>query len=505
MPKSVVVVGAGVAGLSAAWFLKQHAARHALDLAVTVVERAHRIGGWVQTERSSSSPSSSSPIVVYRLGLESQVQIVPKTSVAAKNRFVYFDGRLNMLPSSLAGLLTSREPVLKGILASLIAEPFRPRAPGAQAADESIAQFVERRLGRNVADNLVSAIVHGIYAGNIDTLSVRSTLNALWKLEHQYGSITAGVLMSAFAAASPASVPAGSSRYQAEVAAADADFTRLLAEDADVGAFIAGIAKNASIYSFKGGLQTLTDRLAERVRELGVAIVHEGCTGIHVPSNTSSADAKSKITLANKTVIEADRVVSAVPSAELSRLLAPCTITPLLAHNPSVTVGVVNLVYKGTDNLPVQGFGYLVPRSQTHTTDIIGCIFDSCALPDQATAPGYTRLTAMMGGHLFTSKFGHPDTVSPDRLTDTAVRSIASHLGIPASRLALSRASIHRDCIPQYMVGHAQRMESVHEYLTGDLNGRLSVVGSSYEGVGVNDCVHGSRVAATRIVKSLVQ
>nr|KAJ3421585.1 hypothetical protein HK105_003018 [Polyrhizophydium stewartii] len=382
-------------------------------------------------------------------------------------------------------MLTSNEPALRGLVRAALMEPFRPRSA---QPDETIADFVNRRLGARICDNLVSAVIHGIYAGDVHQLSARSTINFLWEMERKHGSIAGGIAAAAFSALSSSSASAAPDPVAA-------DLMSQIAADPACKQFVDGIQKNASIYSFTNGMQVLTDTLIDRLRADNVEVIQTASVGIRQQS--AEPTSHLEVALANGRILLADHVVSAVPASTLSRLLPASRITPLLAHNPAATVAVVNLVYRG-DLLPLQGFGYLVPRSERHSTDIIGCIFDSCTLPNQASPAGYTRLTVMMGGPTatFCERFGDPASVDPDVLQQKAVGAVAAHLGIAPTALATSRVSVLRDCIPHYAVGHADRVASVEAFIEQTMPGRLSLVGSSYRGVGVNDCVHTARAAA---------
>jgi oxygen-dependent protoporphyrinogen oxidase len=162
-----------------------------------------------------------------------------------------------------------------------------------------------------------------------------------------------------------------------------------------------------------------------------------------------------------------------------------------------VDVGVVNLTYAG-DVLPVQGFGYLIPSSEP--SDILGVVFDSCALPEQDASSGkpITRVTAMMGGYMFRDKFGDPDKVAPEKLKAIAVESIKRHLAVADAPIS-SRVTIQQKCIPQYTVGHRERLMELMEVINEKYHGKLSLVGSSYVGVGVNDCIRGAKDVASAL------
>ena len=194
-------------------------------------------------------------------------------------------------------------------------------------------------------------------------------------------------------------------------------------------------------------------------------------------------------------------MVSALPSLSLSNLLQKDfrDISEILKSIPYVTVGVVNLAFPNHVTLPVQGFGYLIPKSENDNESILGTIFDSDAMPFQSNIP-MTRLTVMMGGHRFESLFGDTN-VSKTEILNVALDSVKRHLNINFDPVD-SMVNIHQNCIPQYVVGHAQKMAVLHHHLktAPKINRRLTVVGSSYTGVSVNDCIFES----FKVVKNLL-
>lgn len=133
-----------------------------------------------------------------KLGLEHRLLATKKESAAAQNRFIYYPDRLVKMPgpgSTLLGTLSSlmTEPVFTGFVPGLMREIFqRERPPDLQ--DESVGSFVSRRFGAKLADNIVSAVLHGIYAGDAYQLSIRSILPRLWETEGKYGSLTRSFL-----------------------------------------------------------------------------------------------------------------------------------------------------------------------------------------------------------------------------------------------------------------------------------------------------------------------
>lgn len=163
----------------------------------------------------------------------------------------------------------------------------------------------------------------------------------------------------------------------------------------------------------------------------------------------------------------------------------------VLSQTPSVTVMVVNLFYSNPSLLPVHGFGYLLPRSVPFLQNperALGVVFDSDATIGQDNVPG-TKVTVMLGGHWWDGWDVYPDE---EEGANMAKSILARHLNIHEEPQAV-RVGLQKDCIPQYTVGHFQRMETAREDLEKHFHGRLRVAGNSYTGVGLNDCVRSAR------------
>ncbi|KAI9193035.1 uncharacterized protein BJ171DRAFT_535084 [Polychytrium aggregatum] len=513
-----VILGSGISGLSTAWhILHRHqallrsakpgllAADRTAPPTIAIVDPAQHAGGWIQsvslannrhpspvlfelgarTLRPAGDSGTSTLALIHQLGLHPQIVTTSRSSPSAKNRYIYSNGSVQLVPSTLLSLLGSGLEATKGILWTLIREPFVKTDRVSE--DESIHSFVSRRLSPRIADHLVSAIVHGIYAGDCKQLSVRSTLPFLWEAERKHGSITRGML-----APTPQRPPTSS---QSEVE---------LPLDAEAIEFVRKM-KQCSVYSFKEGMQTLPEAILADLRAHGsVDVLQEPCTGLRLGENEVEIDTASG-------TIEAGHVVSAIPANRLRKILWPTGArlsdekastnsvgSAWIDEMPSVTVAVVNLAYKGRDLLPIQGFGYLIPASE-EKAQLLGCVFDSEAVPGQDQ--DLTRLTVMMGGYRFQQLFGDPDHVDPEQLLQIAKSQVQKHLRteLPESLLLESKVTLQRDCIPQYHLGHHERLCKLKQGLLRDWNGRLSVVGASYLGVSVNDCIFHSRNLAYRL------
>ncbi|KAF9582853.1 oxygen-dependent protoporphyrinogen oxidase [Lunasporangiospora selenospora] len=250
----IAVIGGGISGLSTAWYLAKAAPP---TVTVTLLEATKRTGGWLHSDRvkdpiqdhhggsllleygpRSLRPQGASGLntleLVKDLKLESRLEPILKTSPAAMNRFIYSRNKLHMLPNTLAGALS--HPLIL---------PKLPRASldlirgGSGREDESIQEFVTRRFGKAFSDDLISAMVHGIYAGDASKLSLRSTFGILYQLEKDFGSVILGMLMGGSGSAETAW-----DRILKE---------KILHDAPDLKDFI----DKTSIYSFKDGIEEL--------------------------------------------------------------------------------------------------------------------------------------------------------------------------------------------------------------------------------------------------------
>ena len=194
--KSVAIIGAGLTGLTAAFSLKRN------GIPATVYEVSGRAGGVIQSVRRDGFLAESGPNTLLEtapeisqlirdLNLEARRQ---PTSPDAEARFVVRNKQPVAMPSSQLGIFTSKLLSI-GTKLALLREPFIP--PRRDGPEESVADFVSRRLNREFLDRLVDALVAGIYAGDPHKLSVQHALPRLAQLETKYGSLIKGQFRSA--------------------------------------------------------------------------------------------------------------------------------------------------------------------------------------------------------------------------------------------------------------------------------------------------------------------
>jgi oxygen-dependent protoporphyrinogen oxidase len=336
----------------------------------------------------------------------------------------------------------------------------------------SIEEFVTRRFGAHVAKNIFSAVIHGIYAGDTSQLSVKSCFKGMWDLEQNHGSFFNAMLKS-FTKSNSAVVYKSSNPKAQE--------------------FMDAVSKE-SVYSFKGGIQTLTDRLSQVVKDRGVHIIPSECSKLSFKNSEIVVELNSK-SLQASLPSSFDHVFSAIPSNNLSQILEPkySFLKSSLDKIPSVDVSVVNLVY-AKSKLPVEGFGFLVPK--TENLPILGVVFDSVAFSQGDDA----ILSVMMGGHNFERYFGDPKTVDKAKLLKIAIDSVTQTLGLSKDNVIDSFVSVHEKCIPQYLVGHEDLLKEI-DTLVKCLP--ISLIGASYRGVSINDCIYNAKLAVEQFSTSV--
>ncbi|WFD30090.1 hypothetical protein MSPP1_001104 [Malassezia sp. CBS 17886] len=516
--RTIAVLGGGISGLTAAFSL-----RRLLPVSkyrIVVVEARPRLGGYIQSERVAVFDDARGPETAlleygprtviphgyrgYRmlelleqLDLVDRMLVVPKTSASARNRFLYHDEKLERLASSLPAIpgVLWRVPWMRRVFWRALREPWVEPSAALHtpdgSGDESVDEFCARRLGRDAADVLASAMMHGIYAGDSRRISVRSAFPALVALEQKHGSLL-GSLFRCGKRRGHAAV----SDYMAAEAHRKREVAARLAEPT--------LAKihDASVYSFPNGLGEITAALQRHLTAAENVEVWTGSPCERIDTPTDGGPFRAHIA-DEREPLAADRIVAALPAAKLAPFFPDM---PHLAHNPAAHVGVVDVVLAPPDagtplySLPVRGFGYLVPRVARNNPDqILGVIFDSDAVsnqgtPGETTSPPFAKLTVMVGGPYWEA-LGSSNLPDTDEITRRALRALGGQLGVPTdvlrTHVRYTRARILTDCIPQYQVGHVWRMRELHDALQSDprWRDRLTLVGNSYTGVGVNDCV----------------
>ena len=446
------------------------------------------------------------------LGMGSDIVATPAKSPAALNRYIYFPDHLVRIPGPVPGAslissfiqnLTSffTEPALQGVLRSALAEPsLPPRA--AHVTDESVGDFVARRFSPAIANNLASALFHGIYAGDIYNLSARTLLPRLW----HYETMEAGIMGSM-----SQNIVNARGAISYDVLA----FLDKLSYSGPPPEQLADVAKALSrsvVFTLRRGLHQLVTRLEGSLRSASNVTVHTGSRVKGIDFDPSSKTVSFDLTNGSSKG-RADYVISttnSLPSSMSDIKMDPKARAVFADWPTGVHVMVVNLFFSNPSLLKShRGFGYLIPSSvpiEQNPERALGVIFGSeTSNPTgidgsgQDTAPG-TKLTVMLGGHWW-SDWDPSDLPSPDDAVQMALSILRRHLKI-TDYPVVAKAKLAWNAIPQYRVGYRDSMASVHELLMREFQGRLKVAGPwTQAGVGVNDCVRKGWEAARAVVE----
>jgi oxygen-dependent protoporphyrinogen oxidase len=456
----VVIVGAGISGLSLAYRLQQ-----LLPAAeVTLLEQGDRPGGTCWTERCEGYQveigpngfldSKASTITLCRdLGLGDRLQ--PASDVARRNRYLFLDGKLRRLPGGLGSFLGTGLISWRGKL-GLLTERFRPRRQ--DPADESVDAFARRRAGREVAEVFADALVTGIHAGDPALLSIQAAFPRLHELEQQYGSVLKGL--------------AQTGRQRRQEARAQ------------------GVAyqRPGRMWSFREGLRLLIETLAERLWRRPIL-------GVMVQRIARAADGW-RVHGEGQDHWPADAVILTCPAPGQAALLGDqdAELAERIARIAYNRVAVVALGYDRAD-VPglLDGFGFIAP--QRTRRDLLGVQWCSSIFPDRAP-PGRVLLRALCGG------WHRPEVVGWDepRLLDAVRAELRLAMGITAPPRFHHVVRWER-AIPQYHLGHRERVAAIEGRAANHPG--LFLGGNAYHGVALNDCTEQAESLAQRVARYL--
>lgn len=475
-----IVLGGGIGGLSAAYYLlKQSTQSHAPLL----FEATNRFGGWIKTDVPSSDkkvrfeigPRTLRPkgiegfntlALCSELGLNDSILPIPSNHPAAKNRLLAVNNELCLLPSSLFGLFKTIPPFKQPIIYGL-SHDISHSYIGKPLTDDSIYNFIERRFGTDIAKYLISAMICGICAGDAKDISVKFLLKDLFEYEQKSGSVLKGVYQKA--------IERWSKKTNENAIDASLQQCDLVKRS---------LAERWSVYSLNDGLEKLPQTLIQYLTRNGVKLnANAKCEHIEFNSNGATVTV-------NGQSYDSTSVVSGLPAFEIGKLLRkqhPQLADELLAI-PYVDVAVINFQFAGGDLLRQPGFGFLVPPIEN--SPLLGVIYDSCCFN---MGNDNTVLTAMMGGKWFRERFGMGNEQD---LYEKAIEQIRQILKID-KKPDTFKVSILRQCIPQYIVGHFDRIERIRAYIEHNKL-PLALCGSAYDGVGVNNVIFSAKIAAQK-------
>lgn len=467
--KRIVIIGGGITGLSAAHRLRERADFAQFQL--TLLEAGPRPGGVIQTEdrdgflleRGPDSFISEKPAalnLIKRIGLESQLI---ETNENHRRSFIVRSGRLRPLPEGFQLLAPARLwPFVTSDIFSwsgkmrMAFDLILPKRDLNGAADESLAEFVRRRLGREALERVAQPMIGGIYTANPENLSLRAAMPRLVEMERQHRSIIL------------ATMKQGRSRHNAETSGAR------------YGLFL----------SFARGIQTLVDRLST-ILPPGVLRLNSAAEPLELESGSGKWIVK---TAAES--IRADQVCIALPAYKTADLLrrTDSVLADELEAIPYASTATVNLAYQRADiSHPLDGFGFVVPFTEKRS--LLACSFSSVKFTGRAPK-GYALLRAFVGGAMQPELF----ELEPADMIRLVQKDLHDLLGIDREPL-FAEVSKWKRSMPQYEVGHLERVRRIHERLSQLPT--LKLAGSAFTGAGIPDCIASGEHAIDSLSESV--
>ena len=449
-----VVVGGGISGLTAAWRL------HQAGVNVGLIEASEQVGGCTRTERRDGFLLEKGPFnVMVRdpsfeelLGdLAGEVRVV-SAAKSARRRYIYRGGRLFAVPSNPLALLTTGL-ISFGARCRLIRGLFFSRETGSR--EETIAEAATRRFGREVAETLISAVVSGIWAGDIDKLSLAACFPNVARIDSEVTSLVGYGIRRIFASRERERPP---------------QWRGLVSCDEGLGALT----------------QTLVGRLGDHLLSgWRVGVIDASGDGFRVECCNRRGE---------EMTVVSSRLVLALSVSQSSRLLTP--IAPeaalALASVESASLVVLNLGFRqeqvGHD---LNGFGFLVPQNEPDGPPL-GVLWADSIFPHHAP-PDHRLIRVFLGGARDPQAVDRPD----DALLSMTLSTAKPLLGITGDPVLVDICR-HRDAIPQYEVGHRERIEQLRRAVAAVPG--LYVIGNFLEGVSLNDCVRVAARCAAEII-----
>lgn len=462
--KKIIIVGGGITGLSAAYYLQKEIKEKDLPYETKLIEAGEKLGGKVQTEvrdgfTIEKGPDSflgrklSASRLAKEVGLEDEL-----VGNATGQSYILVHNKLHKMPSgSFMGIPTEVTPFLFSGLFS----PFgKLRAAGdfvlkksQPKADQSLGSFFRRRLGNEVVENLIEPLLSGIYAGDIDQMSLMATFPNFYHLEQKHGGLVRGLKKTMPKKKGPK-------------------------EKKKTGMFL----------TVRSGLNKLVNETEKRLEEgsviKGVAVDH-----------IEKKDEGYHLLLSNGEVEKADTVILAVPHRNVQRMLSQYHFLDPLKEVPSTSVANVALAFDASAvEHDIDGTGFVVSRNSDFR--ITACTWTHKKWP-HSTPEGKVLL------RLFVGKPGDQEIVnlSDDELIDVVLKDLNKTMKIKR-KPEFSVISRWKNAMPQYTVGHIERMETIKNHLDKELPG-LYLAGASYEGLGVPDCIDQGEAAVQKVLNYL--
>jgi oxygen-dependent protoporphyrinogen oxidase len=474
--RRVVVIGGGISGMAAAHRFLESVQATSGKLEVLLLEAGPKFGGVIRTheregfllEAGPDTFISEKPEAVrlaQRIGLTSRLM---ETNSEHRRSFIVRGGRLHPVPEGFQLLAPSRlwpfvtTPIFSWTgKARMALDLLLPKRAGANGGDdESLAQFVRRRLGREALERMAQPMVGGIYTADPEQLSLRATMPRFLEMERTHRSLIWAMWRQA--------------RRQSEALSRGTSGARY-----------------SLFLSFDKGMQVLVDQLAAR-------LPHD-CIRLNTKVEALSFDGAERrwnVSLGPTETLSADAVCLALPAYAAASLLreTDAGLAADLEAIPYASTATINLAYRREDiPHPLDGFGFVVPVIEGRT--LLACSFSSVKFAGRAPE-GHALLRGFIGGAMQPENFA----LDEERMIKAVRADLRELLGIEKPPLFAHVEKWPRS-MAQYHLGHLERVNAIKNRL--DQLPNLQLAGNAYGGAGIPDCIRSGEAAAESLLASM--
>ncbi len=470
-----VIVGGGITGLAAAYYLRKKADEAGLPLRYTLLERAPELGGKIVSEEAGDFLIDGGPdcfitrkpwgvSLCRELGLGDDLI---GTNDERRKTYVLSDGRLVPMPEGVMLIIPTR--FLPFVTSPLISLPGKLRMgldlfipPRRDDGDETLASFIRRRLGQEALEKLAEPLLSGIYVTDPEHLSLKASFPRLLEIERKHGSLIKGMLAARRKAAEWRKKRSG--------------------------------PRLPMFVTLREGMEQLVEALDE---ELDNEAVHTNCAVTSIES-LDAGGSPYRVRTDDGEALEADAVVLATPSNVSSRLVEglDSELTEKLSTIRFVSTAVVSLGYRPQEGLPpLEGFGFIIPGTEGRR--INACTWSSTKF-DYRAPENHKLVRCFVGGP------GHEERVDLDdeAMIQLVREELADIMNLRAEPDVV-RVFRWRKANPQYDLGHLDRVERIRERARAHKG--LVLAGNSYDGVGIPDCVRQAEEAVDSVMADLTE
>ncbi|WP_391204303.1 protoporphyrinogen oxidase [Psychrobacillus sp. L4] len=460
--KKIVVVGGGITGLSTMHYLQRVKLENTLDIELVLVEANDYLGGKIHSvkEKDFIMEVGADSIVARNEGVMPLVEELHLQDELVYNAtgisYIYTNNELHAIPpDTVFGIPTSEESLESSTLVSdegkeealkdfeLSNESF--------TKESSVGSFLEHFLGKELVEKQIAPVLSGVYSGNLDKLTIASTLPYLIDYKNEYGSIIKGL-------------GANKERFQA--------------------------AANKKFISFKGGLSALIDRMEEELDDTTII------KGIQTKKVLKKGE-RYELLLSNGETIETDYVV----------LTTPHNVAQAILQNEELDTDFIKLknsslisIYLGFDipdyQLPAEGTGFIVSENSDVKCD--ACTWTSRKWKHTSAN---SHLLVRMFYKSSNPAFESMKDMTQEELIEVALQDIEKSLKL-SGKPQVVEVTNWNDQMPNYHLEHGEAIRSLNDKVATQYP-NVVLAGCSYYGVGIGACIKNGKVTAESIVKKL--